>query len=395
MLLLPRLRTRALIGALVCAGLVWLAASHREPTATAGPERREKRERGKQRERGEKHERSPRKHDDARRPSTPKRRTVALDSPWASREACLRALPRGGAARAPGMARIGAWNLHWFPDGKPGDKPSDRGADIPWLACTIAWMRVDVLAIEEIKRPPRGDQGLLALKAELDALTQGSWQSLLDACPRASSQHVGLLYDQKRVKLASSATVASLNPRGAACEGQLRPGLAGYFSFPGGLDLSVIAAHLKSGADARGLEQRQLSFDAFRTAVAEQSLRTGDRDVLLLGDMNTMGCESCAPVVSPAAELTRVDALLAGFSPPIARVATAPACSHHYAHRSVLLDWAAKSDLDELPSEPRVTVSGVCAELGCEDLTDRLPAQEHLSDHCPLWLDVKDEDRDP
>jgi hypothetical protein len=90
-----------------------------------------------------------------------------------------------------------------------------------------------------------------------------------------------------------------------------------------------------------------------------------------------------------------VDALLARFSPPIARVAAEPACSHHYAGRSALLDWAAKSDLGELPNERRVTVSGVCAELGCDHLSARLPAQKQLSDHCPIWLDVKDEDRDP
>ncbi len=406
MKLWPKSRKRTLFAALVLAGLAWLVIARREPTATAGPERHgEKRQRADERRDDEarderrrddtgrkrrRREQEPPSHSPSRKP-----RTVAVDSPWASREACLRALPRGGAVRESGVARIGAWNLHWFPDGKPGDKPSDVGADIAWLACTIAWMRIDVLALEEIKRPPRGEQGLVELRAELDGLTGGRWQTLLDDCPRASSQHVGFLYDAKRVKLGGSATVASLNPRGAACEGQLRPGLAGYFSFPGGLDVSVIAAHLKSGADERGLEERRRSFDAFRVAVAEQSQRTADRDVLLLGDMNTMGCESCAPVVSPAAELTRADALLKGFSPPITRLAATPACSHHYAGRSVLLDWAAKSDLGELPSERHLTVSGVCAELGCDELSDRFPAQERLSDHCPIWLDVKDEDQDP
>jgi endonuclease/exonuclease/phosphatase family metal-dependent hydrolase len=392
----PRLRTRTLLGALVLAGLAWLAAPGQD-TATAGPEERsERKERAPRQRRSERKERSSR----TRAPEHPKRRagerrTLAADSPWASREACERALTRGGAAREPGVARVGAWNLHWFPDGKPGDKPSADGSDLAWLACTIAWMRVDVLAVEEIKRPPRGKQGLEELRTRLDALTGGLWQTLLDDCPRASSQHVGLLFDAKRVKLATSATVGSLNPRGSACAGQLRPGLAGYFSFPGGLDLTVIAAHLKSGPDARGIEERRQTFDAFKTAVAERSYQSGDRDVLLIGDMNTMGCESCTPVVSPGAELTRVDALFSGFIPAITRVPAEPSCSHHYANRSVLLDWAAKSDLGELPSERRVTVSGVCAELGCDDLVDDLPAQASLSDHCPIWLDVKDEDRDP
>jgi endonuclease/exonuclease/phosphatase family metal-dependent hydrolase len=255
-------------------------------------------------------------------------------------------------------------------------------------------MQLDVLAIEEIKRPPRGEQGLSELRSKLDGLTGGSWQAALDDCPRASSQHVGLLWNAKRATLRSKSVVGELNPLGGPCERQLRPGLAGYFGFPGGLDLSVIAAHLKSGADEHALQTRAHSFEAISAAIAGQGKRTNDHDVLVLGDMNTMGCEECAPVVSSAAELTRVDALLAAAQVPVARVAATPGCSHRYEHRSALLDWAARSDLAELPAGRSAVVSGVCAELGCDDLGEHLAAQRHLSDHCPIWLDLDDQDRD-
>jgi len=323
-----------------------------------------------------------------------KHRDVPPASPWASHDACLTALKNGGAAREGRTARIGAWNLHWFPDGRPGDRPSSRGADLDWLACTIAWMRLDVLAIEEIKRPPRGTEGLDSLKTKLDALTNGAWRSVLDDCPRASGQHVGLLYDSRRVKLVSSATIAALNPRGDACKDELRPGLSGYFTFPGGLDLSVIAAHLKSGSDERALTDRARSFTAFAEAVRSATTASGDRDVLLLGDMNTMGCEGCEPRVSPAAELSRTDALLAGLGAPVSRVPATVDCSHHYKKTSPLLDWASRSDLSELPTGAQLVVSGACGELGCEALSSGLASQQSLSDHCPIYVDLADEDRD-
>lgn len=369
------LRARTLVGALVLAGLAWVATARREPSARAKPHRHE-----------------------AHAPSAPHprapRRAVPPESPWASREACERALAAGGAPRAAGIARIGAWNLHWFPDGRPGAARPDGGADLAWLACGIAWLKVDVLAVEEIKRPPRGDDGLAELTRRLDALTNGSWQSLLDDCPRASSQHVGLLFDAKRAKLRSHAVVGALNPLGEPCKNELRPGLAGYFAFPGGLDLSVIAAHLKSGVEERDFGDRARSFAAFASAVAAERSRTRDGDVLVIGDMNTMGCETCDPVVAPIAELARIDALFATPEERLSRLAAEPGCSHHYEGKSVLLDWAAKSDLAELPAGRGVTVSGPCAAVGCAALGDRLAAEQRLSDHCPIWVDLDDVDRD-
>jgi endonuclease/exonuclease/phosphatase family metal-dependent hydrolase len=374
---LPRLRT--LVCMLVLGGLTALAASRRESTARARAERHG--------EHHEHHERPPSdRHDHARHPLAP-------GSPWASPAACENALARGGAQRPVGVARIGAWNLHWFPDGRPGEAAPGGGADLAWLACAIAWMKLDLLAVEEIKRPPRGPAGMDELTHRLDALTGGDWQSVLDDCPHASGQHVGLLYDKKRVTLRSHAVVGALNPLGEPCRDQLRPGLAGYFAFPGGLDLSIVAAHLKSGADERGIDDRARSFAAFGAAAAAEGARTNDRDVLFIGDMNTMGCETCDPVIAPGAELAREDAVFAAAS-TLSRVPAEPACSHHYGGRSILLDWAVRSDLAELPSGRHVVVSGACGELGCDALGSELPAQRYLSDHCPIWLDLDDVDRD-
>jgi hypothetical protein len=106
-----------------------------------------------------------------------------------------------------------------------------------------------------------------------------------------------------------------------------------------------------------------------------------------------MGCETCVPEITAGAELTRDDAVFAATA-TLSRVSAEPACSHHYGGKSVLLDWAVKRDLAELPNGRHVVVSGPCGDLGCDALGSELPAQRYLSDHCPIWLDLDDVDRD-
>lgn len=312
-------------------------------------------------------------------------------SPWASREACLTALKRP-RTRDPRLARVGAWNLHWFPDGRPGQAKPDAGADLEWLACTIAWLEVDVLAVEELKDGPHADQALLTLRTRLRELTGKNYELLLDDCPLASGQHVGLLYDEGRARLLRHATVAELNPHGEPCKDQLRPGLAGYFGFPGGLDLSIVAVHLKSGTKARDLELRDRSFRAFGKAAAQIRSFTNDRDILVLGDMNTMGCEHCSEAVPATDELTRAGEKLRAAA--FQRVPAEARCSHFYSGKATLLDWAAASSLAELPPARRLVVSGLCAELDCKPPRGEQDALRRLSDHCPIYLDIDDRDAD-
>jgi endonuclease/exonuclease/phosphatase family metal-dependent hydrolase len=351
----------------------------------------------------------PRNAPSARRaPKTPKPRasserdrrpdpvpSALAGSPWASLASCRAALASAPSPRPKGVARIGAWNLRWFPDGGPGERPKEQGSDLDWLACSIAWLRVDVLAVEEIKAGVRPRRALEDLAARLSALTGSRFRTLLDDCPKSSSQKVGMLYDERRVTLGKQATLAELNPHGEPCKDQLRPGLAAHFRFPGGLDLTVVATHLKSGGERRSFELRGRSFGAFGAAVASAKALAGDADVLLIGDMNTMGCADCSPAITGSEELAGVDRTLAASSPPLRRLATAPGCSHSYSGRKTLLDWAAASDLAELPSGRSASVSGYCAALGCETSESPPRATRSLSDHCPVVVDIDDLDRDP
>jgi endonuclease/exonuclease/phosphatase family metal-dependent hydrolase len=316
-------------------------------------------------------------------------------SPWASLASCRALLASAPSPRPKGVARVGAWNLHWFPDGGPGERKREHGSDLDWLACSIAWLRVDVLAVEEIKAGARPRQALEDLATRVSALTGSRFLTLLDDCPKSSSQKIGMLYDARRVALGKHRTLAELNPHGQPCKDQLRPGLAAHFRFPGGLDLTVVAAHLKSGGERRSFELRERSFAAFGSAVASAKELTGDSDVLLIGDMNTMGCPDCSPAITAQEELAGVDRTLGASSPRLRRLSSAPGCSHSYSGRKTLLDWAAASDLSELPSGRLAAASGYCAALGCDTGQSPPRATLSLSDHCPVLVDIDDLDRDP
>jgi endonuclease/exonuclease/phosphatase family metal-dependent hydrolase len=294
--------------------------------------------------------------------------------------------------RAPSVARIGSWNLHWFPDGKPGRGEDGEGTDLPWLACAITFLDLDVLAAQEVKGTRRAREALSTLVSLLDRSTGGSWQVTVDDCPESSGQHVAVLYDSKRARRLGGATLAALNPHGEACKDQLRPGLDAYLGFRGGLDLHVVSVHLKAGGKARDIALRQRSFESFSEAFAAAQLTAPDRDVLVLGDLNTMGCPDCSPPKSSTAELAELGPLLAreGFR----KLESDLACSFHFQGAGTLLDGAGVSSGFLEAEGVTLRVGGPCAELGCERAPERHPARSALSDHCPVYVDLPDRDLD-
>jgi endonuclease/exonuclease/phosphatase family metal-dependent hydrolase len=323
------------------------------------------------------------------------------ESPWASAQSCSRALSdRKRSARAPGWVRIATWNLKWFPDGGPGRRPSsnpEEVSDIDWLACAIAWLDVDLVVLQEIKLHADARSKMAELTTELDRRTGGRWQAELDRCPIEAGQHVGFLFDGKRVSAQKWTTYASFNPHGQPCKDQLRPGFGAYFRFPGGFDTHLIAAHLKSGGERRSLALREKSLQGVAAVVAEARALVADDDVVVAGDLNTMGCPECSPPVTAIDELLRMEKLLAPGSPILRRVAADGACSEYFQGRGVLLDhFLVTPSMSELPPENRAKISGFCAEIGCRAIaSQRMPrAHQKLSDHCPLVLDLRDQDLD-
>lgn len=308
--------------------------------------------------------------------------------PWSSRQACLAAL-RGVAPRDRGRARIASWNLRWFPDGSSGG-PSGNATDIEWVACSIATMRADVVALQEIRLNDRGMAAIATLARRLGELAGGRWEARFDRCPRDGRQHVGWLVDTSRARIVSERQLDSINPRGG-CTDSLRPGHAISLRFAGGLDLSAIVVHLDSGQAPRDHAHRQESFTAIGAAVRDEQRVSRDDDVLVIGDLNTMGCHDCSERVEAAQELAVLDAI-AGLR----RVQPTAACTELYRGEGALLDHAlVTTSTRELASDARAEVHGPCAQHQCRiPRGAHVPMLEHLSDHCPFVIELEARDLD-
>lgn len=324
----------------------------------------------------------------------PEQAKEAVAGPFGSRAECEAALrarserPMRAAQPPDSGHRIGTWNVRWFPRGSADGKDRSQRTDIAWLACTIALLDVDVLALQEIVGDLEGRRAALDLTARLDELTGGRYRLELDECSDGR-QHVGLLWDEERVELRDVRSIAALNPTGQMCGSSLRPGFGAHARFADGTDLHVISVHLDSGEKARDFEHRARSAAALSKVV--EQLAATDRDVLVLGDYNAMGCEDCEPKLSAADELVGLDASLRASG--LERLVHARAdnrCSHYYRGRAGLLDLAAASS--RLASHVETaSAQGVCDALSCKrpERGETVAAWQSLSDHCPVVVQLK------
>ena len=318
-------------------------------------------------------------------------------SPFTSRVQCETLLRAGKRApRKQGTVRIGTWNIRWFPDGVPDNTSSYLSTDLSWLACAIAWLDVDALALAEIKPASRSRPALDQVIAQLDATTGGSYEVHLDDCPESSGQHLGWLVDTSRLTARGYVTHGALNPYGAACAHRLRPGFGVGLRSARGLDFYAIALHLKSGVLGSDLALRRRSLLALDRLLREIVEDTKDTDVIILGDFNSAGCQSCEGMAGSAAEASWMDGRLKAFFYPARRVPTNLGCSYYYRGQPALLDhFVVTQAMDELPIGEHASVEGYCRDARCEAI-DSEPglANRHLSDHCPMVLSLVDRDLD-
>ncbi len=196
----------------------------------------------------------------------------------------------------PATLRVGTWNIRWFPRGCPANEACpEKATDIPWLACTMAWMHVDLLALQEILATPDAEFSLNALRTELERLTGGSWQVDLQSCGGPSTQHVGFLWNGARVALLQRTDVWELNgaatsPTADACVGNLRPGRYAWAKTPIGVDFHMVAVHFDSGRTSRDYgHRRQAAQRIGQITIGTMPMLQLDRDMVVLGTTTPWG----------------------------------------------------------------------------------------------------------
>lgn len=284
--------------------------------------------------------------------------------------------------------RVATWNIRFFPE------PS---TDVTRTAEILSGLDADLIAVQEIADADSLGAMLGRVNAELARRASQSGDAprryafrLADSGGHGG-QYVGYIYDEKAVALSGVETLTSLQ-----MTPDLRPGLfARVKSKIGGLDFQIIVMHTDSGTKDRDYQNRLRFLDSLAAGLPDR-MRV-DADFIVLGDLNTMGrlADDGLSGVSAADEIENLDARARGMG--LRRLSNSPACTEYYQGRGTILDHILVSDgMAEAGSDPRARVLGYCGENACRRLDrDDMPYDyTHVSDHCPVVIDLIDADQD-
>lgn len=315
------------------------------------------------------------------------------DTPWTSRSDCEQRLSeRTESSRSP---RIASWNVRYFPDSIEGEQTDpDAATDVSWLACAIASLDTDILVVQEFKNTEIALTKQQELVERLNELTGGDWQLELDQCDPADVQHPGFLFDRTRVSGSAFREIPSMNPD-PVCSNAVSPGFGGYFAIEGGPDFHLIAVHGQAGASRESFEKRQLITSALDSVASDAHAIDPDTDLIFAGDFNSVGCESCDPILSNEDEVAELGRAVARFDTQLELLPASEDCTRIADDMPYIDHVLASASMAEVPADSMVQVAGICQEIGCDRQVNWLEdAYDRLSDHCPLLLDLAATDDD-
>ena len=319
---------------------------------------------------------------------------------WNSKNECQTAIQKGlrMVKSSPAKLRIATWNLRWFPVGAASDHPtrSAEPTDLDWLICALRWMEVDILAIQESLATPEATQAWKTLTNQLSDQTGDTWRWHRQPCGRPDNHHIGLLWNDSRVALSKFESLWQFNSKATSTQTSCRSGLRpGQYAFvqsrqKDGVDFHLIAVHLKSGPTVFAVEQRQKALNRIDKTVAP--LLNKDHDVVILGDFNTMGAGDRQ---SQNSELKYLRRFVRKEKPGFSDLPIQPQCSQYFRGRGGQLDHVlVANDMKEVAVES-ARVTGYCALADCQRIRGDYPlAYRRLSDHCPIVLEIANDDAD-
>lgn len=319
---------------------------------------------------------------------------------WKSSTDCERVVKDGGrmAVPAPDTLRVGTWNIRWFPHGSPPSQPDQAIAptDLEWLTCTLVWMQTDILVVQESLTTTQARAAWNRVLTALKQRTGDAWQWSVQQCGKPDGHHVGILWNASRATLSAFQSLWPLNSKATSarnpCKGGLRPGHYARVQskHQPGADFHVIGLHLKSGPTVFAVETRHKALNRIDTAV--EPFLEEDQDVIILGDLNTMGAGDRH---SQRSKLKYLRRKVAKETPGFDDLFTEPRCSHYFRGRGDWLDHVlVAKNMDEI-STRSARVTGYCAVAGCRRIKGDYPlAYQRLSDHCPVIIEIDNRDLD-
>ncbi len=316
--------------------------------------------------------------------------SAPVDEPqawWTSRSACLESLESKPPLPGPERVRLATWNVRYFPDGAHGEQQLHGGADVAWLACAIARLDPDVLAVQEFKAGERLQPALDELLQRLAVHTGSQWKFESAGCGESGDSHVGLLWNTSRATLRKTRMLPQ-TLLGRRCDDNVQPLLTGHFRFRSDLDFHVGVLHFVPGDREWGAALREKQRRALGSLAREVRKGSGDQDLVLTGDWNSSGCSAgCAELLSASDERRWLERTLR-HQAGLTLVPPNLGCSDYYLGQPGLVDHFAVSASLRLPEGTVASVDGFCVEAACQKNQGESAAYRRLSDHCPLLLDI-------
>jgi endonuclease/exonuclease/phosphatase family metal-dependent hydrolase len=318
------------------------------------------------------------------------------------------------SAKKSGNLRIATYNIRNFPKDMMGQPDGGADAGTPAEEATVdpaALVRrqtdtdlamavelldkldFDVLAVQEIN-DPRAFEDLIGRLGNKNghryqAAFSTDWPHV---------QHTGIVVRADRARIESPrvhAEVATRPTMRAGFSARIVSTKEPSAGEPRGADFGLLVVHLASG-DSGGrarLRAEQASFAA--KAIADLKNESGDDDVIVVGDFNTAGQEE---------EMPAFDSAITGSESGLSRQKNESACTTYYTKgKEPLLvpswiDHVYTSSLAERDLTVPIVSGAHCAERSCQPFESSGPESGTsywgVSDHCPVYFEIVDQDRD-
>ncbi len=289
--------------------------------------------------------------------------------------------------------RVVTWNLEFL-----GQSDSGPGAnkDVAWLACALAWLDPDAIAIQEIDGANDPMGALALLTEELKRQTKASWIPVLQSCKHR--QMLGFLVRQDAYQVLSSDDVWYLNTRARnaseACKG-LRPGLVVQVKArdtPAAKDhahqaISIVNLHADAGSRSSDYESREKLRQTLPHLAQDEAIVASDRRLIVLGDFNAIG--NSTGISSSDEALAFAKAFAEIPTRPMTLATTGETCTYIWRSDCVAIDHIAIDRRFPNADQAAGRSFGYCTIAKQFGIGERsLAARELLSDHCPVVIDL-------